>query len=156
MSGVEPIVEERPLVCDPATAFRLFSTDLSSWWPREYSFSQDALERLWIEPQVSGTARERDAEGNEIVWGFVVACDPGGRLTLRWMIEPARTLQPDPARASRLTLTWSPEGDGCRVRLVHDEFDRHVADPGPYRDGLAGSPGWPRLMDLYAEACARV
>ncbi len=149
----EAVTEERRLGCDAATAFELFTRRLATWWPADYTWSQDELRDLWIEPVVAGTCRERDARGIESPWGVVIACHPQRHLAIRWMIDPDRSFQPDPALASRVAVTWTVTGDHCRAELTHDEFERHPGDATAYREGLASPQGWPLLMDRYAEAC---
>ncbi len=151
----EPIVEERELACSATRAFALFTTDLGRWWPPAYSFSQERLLKIEIEPARHGYALEVDTTGKRLVWGLVTACEKNRLLALRWMITDDREVEPDPAHASLLVLEWTPKKRGCTVRLTHDEFERHGPDAQSYRDGLASEQGWPMLLDDYRDACRR-
>jgi uncharacterized protein YndB with AHSA1/START domain len=135
-------------------AFRLMTTDLGRWWPADYTWSGDALEDIRIDPRVGGRCLEVDTDGTERVWGTVTECEPGRRLAFSWQIDPDRSPQPDPERASVVRMSWEPAGEGCRVHLVHEEFDRHRGDAGAYHDGMASDRGWPLLLRRYAAACA--
>ena len=156
MVAPEPIVEARSLAIAPLRAFALFTTDLSLWWPQAYSWSQGSLDRIWIDDHPAGLAREVDQAGLERIWGFVIDCDPPHRLAFRWMIDPDRALQRDPARASlvEIAIARDADADASRVTLTHGEFDRHPGDTAAYRAGLAADQGWPYLMDLLANAAA--
>ena len=41
-----------PLTCEEA--FALFSSGLGSWWPPEFSWSQDGLEEIGMEARAGG------------------------------------------------------------------------------------------------------
>jgi hypothetical protein len=45
---------------EPDQAFDLFARRLAAWWPPEYSWSQDVLEEIGIEPHEGGMCFERD------------------------------------------------------------------------------------------------
>jgi len=148
----DPIVLELRVAAPPETAFRLFTTEIGTWWPVGYTWAQSRLSGFRIDPWSGGLCLETDRDGTHTVWGFVVDCSPGERLSFRWMIEGDRGRQPDPAHASLVTVTWAGRADDLTVRLVHDDFHRHTSPPDAYRNGLASPQGWPYLLDLYAAA----
>lgn len=45
-------VADVPLTCEEA--FALFSSGLGSWWPPEFSWSQDGLEEIGMEARAGG------------------------------------------------------------------------------------------------------
>jgi hypothetical protein len=46
-------------------AFETFVDDLASWWPPEYTWSQDVLDNIGIEPHEGGLCFERHGDGGE-------------------------------------------------------------------------------------------
>jgi uncharacterized protein YndB with AHSA1/START domain len=120
-----PIREVRELACDRARAFRLFTGDFGRWWPAEYTWSQDALRAIAIEPSALGRCFEVGGDGGAKVWGLVVGVEPGEHLAFRWMIHPDRSAASDPARASLVTVRWVDRPDGCSVEIRHEGFARH-------------------------------
>ena len=147
----ETIEETRRVPGDPLKAFRAFTDRLADWWPHEYTWSQRALEAIWIEPAAGGRAIERDRDGTEQVWGLVEAAEPGARLVLHWMIHPDRSAAASPEDASRVSVFFRPDDGHCVVTLRHEAFERHPGDAYAYRDALASAQGWPWLMDLFAQ-----
>ena len=147
----ETIEETRRVPGDPRSAFDAFTHGLSDWWPRDYTWSQSALDAIWIEPAAGGRARQRDRGGAEQVWVLVEAAEPGARLVLRWMIHPDRSAAASPEQASRVSVFFRPDDGHCVVTLRHEEFERHRGDVYTYREGLASIQGWPWLMDLFAQ-----
>ncbi|WP_330277904.1 SRPBCC domain-containing protein [Lentzea sp. NBC_00516] len=65
----------------------------------------------------------------------------GPRALLAWHLDGDRDYDPDPARASTVEITFTPEGSGTRVELVHSAFERHFAKPDRVREGVSGEGG---------------
>jgi uncharacterized protein YndB with AHSA1/START domain len=134
-------------------AFALFAQRLAQWWPREYTWSQDVLEHIGIEPRLDGFCYERGPHGFRCDWGRVLAWEPPDRLTIAWQISPRREPEPDPARASTIELRFDTEGEGrTRVTLEHRDFDHHGDGAEGYRESLASEQGWPYILSRYAAA----
>jgi Domain of unknown function (DUF4394) len=55
----------------PEQAFDLFARRLGAWWPPEYSWSQDVLDEIGIEPHEGGMCFERGPHGFRCDWGRV-------------------------------------------------------------------------------------
>jgi len=138
---------------EPARAFAVFC-DLDRWWPRDYTWSQDVLEEIAVEPRLGGRATEHGPHGFTLDWGRLTAYEPPERLVLLWQIGPDRVPVPDPAQASEVEVRFAPDagGERSRVELEHRAFARHGDGAQAYRDALASPRGWPFMLDRYAAA----
>jgi uncharacterized protein YndB with AHSA1/START domain len=123
-------------------AFATFSDGLAGWWPREYTWAQDTLETIAIEPREGGRCFERGPHGFHCDWGRVLAWDPPDRLAFTWQIGPDRVPEPNPWGRRRPL----PGGHGLAAGLA--------PDPGPLRRrGVAvrcpapAHEGWPGCED---------
>jgi uncharacterized protein YndB with AHSA1/START domain len=131
-------------------AFARFVDDFRDWWPAEYTWSQDVLEQIGIEPREGGMCFERGRHGFRCDWGRVLAFEPPRRLGFRWQISPRREPVPDERRASEVELRFEAEGNCVtRVELEHRGFERH-GEGDAYRDALASEQGWPYILGRYA------
>jgi uncharacterized protein YndB with AHSA1/START domain len=136
----------------PERAFALWTTELGAWWPREYTWSQGALEHIAIEPREGGRAFERGPRGFECDWGRVLVCEPLRRLAFTWQIAPDRTPQPDDTQASEVELVFAEGDQGTTtLQLVHRGFERHGEGGAGYRDAMASEAGWPFMLGRLAE-----
>jgi uncharacterized protein YndB with AHSA1/START domain len=140
---------------DAATAFSVFTRRFETWWPREYTWSQAALETIGITPHVDGMCFEIGPHGFRCDWGRVLTWNAPHRLVFAWQIGPHREPVPDPARASTVSVSFDERTPGTtEVTLIHDGFDRHGADAPMYRDALASQEGWPFILGRFAAALA--
>jgi len=134
-------------------AFRLFGPGFASWWPQEYTWAQDVLETIAIEPREGGRCFERGPHGFECDWGRVLNWEPAARLAFSWQIGPKREPVPDPEKASEVEVRFVAEqATETRVELEHRGFDRHGEGGGGYRAALDSEQGWPYILDRYAAA----
>ncbi len=145
----------RHLVIVPAAveeAFRVFTERMAEWWPREYTWSEAALEHIGMEPRAGGRWYERDARGAEQPWGIVRAWNPPHGVVLSWQISPMRQPEEDPSHASEIEVRFRPDGDeATRVELEHRAFARHGEDvAAAYRAGMDSPAGWPTILARYA------
>lgn len=135
----------------PEHAFAGF-IDLDAWWPREYTWSGEVLDRVAMEVGEGGHCIEWGPHEFRYDWGRVLRWDPPTRLLFTWQIGPDRTPQPDPARASEVEVTVAQVGEGSRVTVVHRHFDRHGDGADDYRAGLANPGGWPYMLEAFARS----
>lgn len=153
--SADPIRELVQVPLDRADAFDLFGPRLSSWWPPEYTWSQDTLETIEIEQREGGRCFERGPHGFECDWGRTLACEPGWRLAFTWQIGPGREPVPDSARATEVEVRFGAIDAGTQVALEHRGFERHGEGGGEYRAALASEQGWPHILGLYAALAER-
>lgn len=152
---MEPIVRSFEVATRPEQAFDVFVDGFGDWWPRAYTWSQDVLETIAIEPHEGGRCFERGPHGFECDWGRVLVCDPPHRLAFTWQIGPGREPVPNPARASEVEVRFDADGErGGRVRFEHRGFERHGEDGEGYRAALDSPEGWDLILGRYREAVA--
>jgi hypothetical protein len=119
-------------------AFELFTERMGDWWPlATHSLHGETAETAVFEGHEGGRVYERTADGEEASWGTVLAFDPPNRFVLEWHVNPSR-------RRTELEVTFTPNGSGTRVDLLHGDWDA---------DGYASyDTGWDVVLGEYAEA----
>jgi uncharacterized protein YndB with AHSA1/START domain len=137
----------------PERAFAVFTEQMTSWWPPEYTWAQKTLEEIAVEPREGGHCYERGPHGFRCDWGRGVTCEPPARIAFTWQISPQRVPQPDPALASLVEVRFEPGGEsGTRVLLAHRHFSRHGEGAEGYEAAMNSPQGWPLLLERFAAA----
>jgi uncharacterized protein YndB with AHSA1/START domain len=150
---IEPIRRHVSVRCDPATAFRVFTAEMDTWWPlhihsratQEREADGVKAERLVVEERVGGRIYEVMSDGLEADWGTILIWEPPERIVIAW--------QPNggPPNPTELELRFAVEGEGTRVDLEHRGWERLGPEGGEARENYA--QGWPLTFDrLFAEA----
>ena len=147
----DSLVRELFVRVPPERAFAAF-INLGRWWPREYTWSQDVLQSIGIEPRLNGACYERGPHNFECDWGRVIVWEPPGRIVFTWQIAFDRAPEPDPAKASEVEVRFMEEALGTRVVLEHRAFSRHGEKGNAYREGMASPAGWPSMLERYARS----
>ncbi len=148
-----PIRHEITVDVPPGDAFAAFSEGMNAWWPRDFTWSGQALERIAIEPRPGGFAHEIGPGGLRLDWARVMAWEPPHRLALSWQVGPDRVPEVSPANASHVELQFEAVGAGrTRVSLVHDGWERHGEGGADYRDKFDVNRVWSRILEAYAAA----
>ncbi len=133
-------------------AFRVFTEQLTSWWPLEtHHIGAARPVAAVIEPRVGGRWFERGEDGAETPWGKVLAWDPPRRLVLTW--EISSDWRCEPGLGTEVEVRFVAEGPrATRVELEH----RHLERFGPRAAemlAIFGAPGgWPGLLERFARA----
>jgi uncharacterized protein YndB with AHSA1/START domain len=131
-------------------AFEVFTGQLGTWWPKEYSLAEGGRADFVLEPKVGGRWYEVGVDGREIDTGRVTAFEPPVRLVLAWHLSGAWQYDPDPAHASEVEVRFIAEGpDRTRVELEHRGFERHGAGADAVRGGV--DPGWSHCLELFVQ-----
>jgi uncharacterized protein YndB with AHSA1/START domain len=149
---MEPLTASVTVAVPRERAFELFTAEMGSWWPREFSWSQDKLEAIGIEPHADGFAYERGPRGFTMHWGRVKAWDPPARFVFTWQIAADRTPQPDPDRSSEVEVRFHEENGATRVAVEHRDWERHGDAAQEYRDGFERAGAWPYALERFAAA----
>jgi uncharacterized protein YndB with AHSA1/START domain len=131
--------------CSPDHAFRVWTTKLSTWWPRGHSVSHHPETVVSLEPRVGGRLLETTPDGTEIVFGEITAWDPPRSFSYLWHIGR------DASEATDVTLTFADAGDGTtRLEVLQTGWERLGADARSYREANTG--GWTALIPSYLQA----
>ena len=135
----------------PAEAFRIFTEGIARWWPlTKFSVSHGrskTAQACAFEPFVGGEIYEIDEDGTRSPWGRVVAWDPPSRVAFTW--HPGS----DPALAQDIEVTFTQEGKGTQVTLVHSGWQKLGEKGATARLGYG--EGWSFVLgEAYAAACA--
>lgn len=154
MSVIEiaPVVKTIDVKRSAADAFRLFTDEISSWWPMHtHSRAKDAAGektvRVTIEPHVGGRVFETLQDGRELDWGDVSAYEPGVLFGVNWRM----------GRPEAQTTQWSVRFESlsdasCRVTLTHENWERMGEEAAKMRD--AYNNGWAAVFEQGFGAAA--
>jgi uncharacterized protein YndB with AHSA1/START domain len=127
-------------------AFRVFTANMGTWWPKEHHIGQAALKDCVIEPQVNGRWYEVDEDGGTCEWGKVATWDPPRRLVLIWQLGP--DFKYDPALVTEVEVTFTTLGPKrTRVDFEHRNIER-FGDAAERLRGLMDT-GWGQILASY-------
>lgn len=76
--------------CPPQHAFRVWTSKIGSWWPRDHTVSGDPAEVV-LERGAGGRIYERTASGERHEWGEVTVWEPARRLSYLWHLGRDRS-----------------------------------------------------------------
>lgn len=138
---IHKVVHVRRSVDD---AFRLFTGEMSRWWPLREGFSSDRARahEIFLEGRVGGRFFERYVDGDEREMGRVTAWEPPHRVVFSWRA-------PDREGATEVEVRFAADGDRTRVELSHRGWEA-----GPVLDemGKRFDGGWETVLARYVSA----
>jgi len=149
--STEPIVRTITVSASPHEAFRIFTAEMTSWWPLQtHTRGDDQIktERVVVEERVGGRVFEVLSDGSEGDWGVVTAWEPGHRVMLNW--KPNDEDRP----STEVEVTFAPAGTGSTVTLVHRRWELL----GPLAEAARAeyASGWILVFDeRYGGAAGR-
>ena len=142
---IAPLELSYEIDCPVEHAFEVWTTRLSTWWPKGHSTSGDPGTVVTLEPRLGGRIFERTPEGTEIDWGEITAWNPPHRLGYLWHIARDRS------DATDVVLTFVDAGSGkTRLDIVHSGWERLGAEGSSWRE--ANTAGWGALMPNFIAA----
>jgi uncharacterized protein YndB with AHSA1/START domain len=132
--------------CTIEVAFKVWTEQITVWWPQGHSLSGNPSPEVFIEGKAGGRFYERTPDGVEYDWGEITVWDPPHRLVYNWYLGS------DPKRPTRVDVRFTARGpDSTRVDIEHR---------GPELIGelwVRRSPGfnasWEELLPHYIAAC---
>jgi uncharacterized protein YndB with AHSA1/START domain len=124
---MEPIVVEFEVRATPEHAFDVWTSRPSMWWPKSHTVTQDPDLIVVFEPFPGGRIYERGSDGVEHEWGEVISWEPPARLNYLWHLFFDRS------EATEISVTFTAQKGGSRVRLVQTGFEKLGDVVGPER-----------------------
>ncbi len=151
-----PVHHELMIPMPRKDVFGRFTREFGLWWPREYTWSKEALIDIGFEPREKSRCTERGPHGFQSDWGRVLVWRPPERLVLAWQIGPGREPQPNPMRASTVEILFCSDGpERTRIILEHRDFERHGENAAAYQEAMASEMGWPFILKRFADFVCR-
>jgi hypothetical protein len=140
--ALDPLTLQFEVGCPPEHAFRVWTADISSWWPADHSVSGEPGLTVVLEGRPGGRIYERTAAGVEHEWGEVTRWEPPSRLGYLWH------LRRDRGDATQVEIRFTPAGeDTTRVDIEHSRWERLGSDGPTWRERNLG--GWQTLFPHF-------
>jgi uncharacterized protein YndB with AHSA1/START domain len=139
----------------PERAFEVFTSEIGTWWNPDHHILQAELAEMVFEPRVGGHVIDRGVDGSECRWARVLVYEPPSRVVISWDINLDWQIEPDPARASEIEITFVAEEPGrTRVILEHRHLDRHGNGWEQMRAAVGSPGGWNSGLERFAARTA--
>ena len=133
-------------------AFQKFINELNKWWPNEYTWSQDGLMDISIDPRINGLCTEIGPNNFRCDWGTVTEIEEFKQLTFKWQISPTRSPVPDSKKASTVKLLFHSISDcETNLELEHKDFENHGDNWNEYMQSMDSKLGWSYILRCYAD-----
>lgn len=139
-----------------AMAFYTFVRELGKWWPSEYTWGQDALQKITIDPFVNGHCTEIGPYNFRCDWGRVTAYVENELISFKWQISPQRIPEPAPDKGSDVEITFK-KGHESNTSLIfiHKNFENHGEGAADYQKAMDSQQGWDYILKRYVEYTQR-
>jgi uncharacterized protein YndB with AHSA1/START domain len=131
------------LACDVERAFRLFTEEMTTWWPAQQRLTGDPESRFVLQP--NGPFYELARDGRRVEIGHVREWDPPHRL--RFDFFPGT----DAEHPTEVLVTFVAEADGTRLTINHGPTAASVE----LFDARASryDASWSGLLPAFATVC---
>ena len=132
-------------------AFRVFTANMSTWWPKSHHIGASPLKECIIEPKVEGRWYEVCEDGSECDWGTVLAWEPPNRVMLNWQLNAS--FKRDPALVSEVEVRFTAlSPTQTRVDFEHRNLEALGLDGA----GVTGMDhGWGTILDSYSSQASQ-
>jgi hypothetical protein len=152
MSAVEiaPVVKTIEVRRSAVDAFRIFTEEMSAWWPLgTHALSPENGAKavaVIVEPRVGGRVIECADDGRQFHWGDVLIFEPGRRFAMTWQLGRVRE------KSGEVEVLFAPINEtSCRVTLTHTGWER-MDDGARLREGY--DIGWAGVFEnAFANRC---
>jgi uncharacterized protein YndB with AHSA1/START domain len=149
---VEPVRKNIRVRASVERAFRVFTQQMDSWWPRTHHIGSSPMKSVVFEGKDGGAIYTMQEDGTPCHWGKVLAWEPPHRVVFAWQISSAWQFEPDLSKCSEVELQFTSTDDGMTlVELEHRELQRHGAGVGKMREMINSEGGWGSLLALFAQ-----
>ncbi|MGK7397837.1 MAG: SRPBCC domain-containing protein [Candidatus Cyclobacteriaceae bacterium M3_2C_046] len=135
-------------------AFKKFVHDFSKWWPREYTWSQDVLQDILINPGKDGLCTEIGPHGFRCDWGRITAWEENKLIGMKWQISQKREPVPNPDQASNVLITFTEQDTSVTLlTLEHSHFNLHGEGAETYQEMMDSEYGWDYILEKFLKFC---
>ncbi len=146
MSVVElgPVVKTVDVRRSARDAFRIFTSEMSSWWPmathtRAKTAVGEVTVKITVEPRIGGRVYETLSDGRELEWAVITAFEPGALFAMEWRLG-----RPDP-QYTDVSVKFEPlSAEATRVTLTHENWQRMGGEAERLHEGY--NNGWQTVL----------
>jgi uncharacterized protein YndB with AHSA1/START domain len=136
-------------------AFRVFTADMSSWWPKTHHIADAPMVATILEPRVGGRWYELGDDDSTCEWGIVLAWDPPRHVAVSWHLDGDFRLDHAPGHASRVDVWFRERAEReTLVELEHSGLDHHGTGWQRLRDRVSAPGGWSSILAEFAQLAA--
>ena len=149
MEAETHLVVRKEIVVDRSRedAFRIFTTEMASWWPTAtHSIYGDEVTDVIVEPEVGGRIYEVTKDGRSADWGKILEWDSPGGLTVSW--KP--NLDDEAHRTTWVVRFEGIDDAVTRVEVVHTGWEGFGEQAESAR--MQYHQGWDPVLAGYAGA----
>jgi uncharacterized protein YndB with AHSA1/START domain len=148
---VEPVRKSIRVRADAARAFRVFTEEMDSWWPRTHHIGSSPMKRVVVEGRPMGAIYTDQEDGTICPWGSVLTWEPPHLFVMAWQIKPDWQFEPDLSKCSEVEVRFTPADDGTTlVELEHRGLQRHGMGCAKMREQVNAEGGWGALLGMFA------
>src|ERR1700722_15995437 len=146
---LEPVRKSIRVKADVARAFRVFTEEMDSWWPRTHHIGSSPMKRVVVEGRPMGAIYTEQEDGTNCPWGSVLTWEPPHLFVMAWQVQPDWQFEPDLSKCSEAEGRFTPADDGTTlVELEHLHMERHGAGWSKMHEQV--NSGWVGVMELFA------
>jgi|SRR5579859_4179844 len=147
---IEPVRKSVRVRTSPERAFRVFTSEMDSWWPKTHHIGSSPMKGIVVEPRQGGLIYTQQEDGTDCPWGSVLTWEPPHRFVMAWRVTPGWQYEPELARCSEVEILFTPADDGTvLVELEHRGFHRHGGNYAVMREQVNAEGGWNGLLVLF-------
>lgn len=153
---MEIIRKELKIKTSSERAFNKFLNELSAWWPKEYTWSQDKLKDICIDGKSDGLCTEIGPYGFRCDWGRVTELVENKKIGLKWQISPKREPVPNPEKASDIQIRFKNKDNASIIlEFEHKNFENHGNGWEDYLKMMDSKQGWDYILNSFKEYCEK-
>ena len=141
---IKPISKQVVVAASQETAFKVFTANMDSWWPRTHHIGNAPMVEFIVEPGAGGRWYSKHEDGSEVNVGKVIKWDPFESLILNWQIDGNFKCNPD--LITEVEVQFIPlDAKTTKVLLEHRNLERL----GEGKAVESMDEGWGQIMELY-------
>ncbi len=127
-----------------ALAFKVFTENIDTWWPRTHHIGSTPMTALVLEPGAGGRWYTLHEDGTEVSVGKVLQWQPIERIVLAWQING--NFKYDPELVTEVEIVFIDKGpNNTLVLFEHRNLDRL----GEGKAVESMDQGWGQILELY-------
>ncbi len=154
---IEPVCKSIRVKASAEKAFRIFTQEMDTWWPRTHHIGNSPMKRVVVEGKPGGRIYTEQEDGTVCPWASVRTWAPPNLFVMVWQVSPEWQYEPNIERCSEVEVRFTPVDDGTTlVELEHRGIQRHAGACAAMREQVNAEGGWGSLLGMFAKKAGGV